>query len=377
MVGNQLDTRQTIQNGSTGSSTTGVTYTHIKGTLAPNVLFIANAFEFSYLEGYNFSTAYNFSDSYMTQGTFNCTDDGETCMLAIGQELVSAMAITVLQLIPHLDLSKTYIIITGTGGVNPKYATAGGVTISRYSVQWEWGNMFLGDDLPANFSGQYFFAYGQDFPDIYPYVVGTEVYELNNALANRFYDLTSSLEYEEVEPALQEIRAKYEYAAARRSPFLARCDVVSAQVYWHGEVAGNNVEYYTNLVTNGTGKYCHTNEDDQGRIAALLLGAVHKKVDFGRIAMVKAFSNFDRPAPGTTAYQSRFLIGESATTPGLQNAWKTIKIIANDITANWGTVYKKGIEPDNYIGDGCAKLGGTPGKYTTIMISPKSSTDTL
>lgn len=163
------------------------------------------------------------------------------------------MTIIGLELMPGLDLTKTYIIITGTGGVNPKVATAGGASIARFSVQWEWGNMFLGSDLPANFSGQYFFAYGRDDPSLYPYLVGTEIYELNLALADRFYDIGSKPAYVEVDPALQQLRAMYEYAPAHRSPFLARADVVSAQAYWHGTVAGENIEYYTKLLTNGTG----------------------------------------------------------------------------------------------------------------------------
>jgi purine nucleoside permease len=245
-------------------------------TLAPKVLFIANTFEYSSLEGYNFSKAYT---GPMLDQTFNCTEDGQTCMLAVGQELVSAMSIQALELIRKVDLTKTYIFLTGTGGVNPKYGTAGGVAISRFCIQWEWGSMFLGDDLPANFSGQYFYAYAQEKPSDYPYLVGTEVYELNNGLVERFYNLAKSLPYEEVEDSLQTLRKRYNYPAAKSTPFLSRCDTASAQVYWHGDVAVQNVEYYADLVTNGTAQYCNTNEDDQGRLVALFAGAVHKKVD--------------------------------------------------------------------------------------------------
>ncbi|KAK4983092.1 hypothetical protein LTR66_008969, partial [Elasticomyces elasticus] len=140
--------------------------------VAPKVLLIANTFEFTYLKGYNFTTRYT---GPLLDHVFACTSNGETCMLACGQELVSAAQITALVLIPGIDLTRTYIFITGTGGVNPKYGTAGGVAISKYSVQWEWGGVFLGADLPANFSGQYFFSYAQDAPYKYPSLVGSEV----------------------------------------------------------------------------------------------------------------------------------------------------------------------------------------------------------
>lgn len=76
--------------------------------------------------------------------------------------------------------------------------------------------------------------------------------------------------------------------------------------------------------------------------------------------MLKAFSNFDRPPPGLTAYQSRFEIGESATVPGLLNAWASIVAITTDVVKNWDAVYKVGINATNYIGDASGALGGIP-----------------
>ncbi|SCU82194.1 LAME_0C00100g1_1 [Lachancea meyersii CBS 8951] len=323
--------------------------------VSPKILFIANTFEFGYLDAYNFTTQYT---GNLFDKVFACTEDGVICKLECGEELVSASQITALMLIPGVDLRKSYVIITGTGGVNPKYGTAGGVAISTFGVQWEWGSMFLGDDLPANFSGQYFSAYAQLSPDKYPVTVGSEVYKLNEALVDRFYAVGSNVTYEEVSETVQNLRATYEFEAARREPFLARCDTVSSQVYWSGNVAGENVEYYTDLITNGQARYCNTNEDDQGRLLALFLGAVHHLIDFGRVSVIKAFSDYDRPPPQLTAYQSRFFVGEAATEPGLRNAWKTIEAVVDDVLGNWDTIYEAGIKPNTYMGDIKGTLGG-------------------
>lgn len=324
--------------------------------VSPKILLIANEFEFGYLEAYTFTTQYT---GALFDQVFACTADGTICKLECGQELVSASQITSLLLIPGVDLTKSYIIITGTGGVNPKHGTAGGAAISTFGIQWEWGDMFLGADLPANFSGQYFSSYAQLAPNQYPSTVGTEVYKLNDALVDRFYQVGSKVPYEEVSPFLQGLRATYEYDAAKQSPFLARCDTVSAQVYWHGNVAGENVEYYSNIITTGQAVPCNTNEDDQGRLMALFLGAVHKKIDFGRVSMIKAFSNFDRPPPQLTAYQSRFYVGEAATAPGLTNSWKTIMAVVDEILKNWEPIFEAGIKPKTYMGDLKGTLGGT------------------
>ncbi|KAF1344133.1 purine nucleoside permease-domain-containing protein [Delphinella strobiligena] len=172
---------------STTSTSAAAIYTAPVGTLSkPKVLLIGNTFEFTYLTGFNFTTAYT---GPLLDSVYACTSDGEICKLECGQELVSAQQITALLLIPGMDFTETYTFITGTGGVNPKYGTAGGACISQYSVQREWGSMFLGSDLPANFSSQYFYLYAEASPSEYPSLVGTEVYELNEALVDRFYDL--------------------------------------------------------------------------------------------------------------------------------------------------------------------------------------------
>ncbi|CAG8900257.1 unnamed protein product [Penicillium egyptiacum] len=352
------------------ASTTLSLATASPGTpVSPKVLIIANTFEFGYLEEYNFTTAYT---GDLFEEVFACTADGTVCKLACGQELVGASQITSLLLIPGLDLRKTYIIITGTGGVNPKYGTAGGAAISTFGIQWEWGNMFLGTDLPANFSGQYFSSYAQDSPSKYPSTVGTEVYKLNEALVDRFYKVGSKAKYEDVSEASQKLRATYVYEAAKKAPFLARCDTVSSQIYWHGNVAGENVEYYSSVITSGKARPCNTNQDDQGRLVALFLGAVHKKIDFGRVSMIKAFSNFDRPPPQLTAYQSRFYVGEGATEPGLRNSWKTIVRVVDDVLDNWATIFEAGIKPNTYMGDLKERLGGTSDFGTTAGAAPGS-----
>ncbi|KAL2813762.1 purine nucleoside permease-domain-containing protein [Aspergillus cavernicola] len=354
----------------TSASATSSLVTATPGTpVSPKVLIIANEFEFGYLEEYDFTTQYT---GDMFEEVFACTTGGAICKLACGQELVSASQITSLLLIPGVNLTQTYIIVTGTGGVNPKYGTAGGAAISTFGIQWEWGNMFLGTDLPANFSGQYFSSYAQDAPWKYPSTVGTEVYKLNEALIDRFYDVGSKVSYEDVPESSQALRATYTQNAAKQAPFLARCDTVSAQTYWHGNVAGENVEYFANIITTGKARPCNTNQDDQGRLVALFLGAVHKKLDFGRVSMIKAFSNFDRPPPQLTAYQSRFAVGEGATEPGLRNSWQTIVAVVKDVLENWEAIFEAGIKPNTYMGDLKERLGGTSDFGTTSGAAPGS-----
>lgn len=352
-----------------GASST-ILATAAPGTkVAPKVLLWANTFEFGYLDHYNFTTLVQ---GPMLESVFACTPDFEICKIECGQVIVSAAQITSVFLIPGVDLSKTYVIISGTGGVNPKYATAGGAAIGTFGIQWEWGGMFLGDDLPANFSGQYFHSYAQRSPEAYPFTVGTEVYKLNEVLVDHFYEIGSQVLYEDVDATSQTLRQTYEYDAARAPPSLVKCDIVSSQIYWHGVVAGENVEYYSDIVTTGLGRPCHTNQDDTGRLAGLFIGAVHEKLDFSRVSMIKAFSNFDRQPPQLTAYQSRFFVGEAATEAGLNNAWNSIIAIVDDIVQKWEDMYAEGIKPNTYFGDLQERLGGTSDFGTTAGAAPGS-----
>lgn len=118
--------------------------------------------------------------------------------------------------------------------------------------------------------------------------------------------------------------------------------------------------YYTNVVTSGAAKPCNTNEDDQGRLVALVGGAKHGLLDVGRVSMIKAFSNFDRPTPQLTAFQSRNEVGEGATVPRLTNSWAVIMAAIGDIVDKWEDVYDSGIAAHNYIGDAKGSLRDTP-----------------
>lgn len=69
--------------------------------------------------------------------------------------------------------------------------------------------MVPGSDLPANFSDQYSFAYGQNETDKYPVLVGTKMYGLNTALVDRFY------KFEQGTSNLQTLRSTYTYILCR------------------------------------------------------------------------------------------------------------------------------------------------------------------
>lgn len=87
-----------------------------------------------------------------------------------------------LVLYPAFDLKRTYFLIAGIAGINPKQGTLGSVGFARYAVQVALQREIDAREMPANFSSGYF-AQGTTFPGIYPQdIYGTEVFELNDDL---------------------------------------------------------------------------------------------------------------------------------------------------------------------------------------------------
>ncbi|SCU79781.1 LANO_0A07470g1_1 [Lachancea nothofagi CBS 11611] len=319
--------------------------------IAPKVMLAANAAELAYIKEFNFTT--------VVQTEFNdivaCTNDYQICQFNATTQIKAAIAWTSLMNSRAFDFTQTYFLVSGTGGANPRVAAAGGVAISRFVMQFERGSMFFGSDLPENFTGNYFWAGGQT-PSVYPSLVDTELFEFNTDLIDRIFDLSKDLEMTEISDDLIAYREKYEYPAARRSPFIAKCDTVASNAYWHGDVAATNVENYVRLLSNGTANYCNTNQDDTGRAAAMFHAARNGKLDFSRVAFVKAFSNYDRPPPSMTAYQTR-MMGDSATDVGLKNSWKVVLTFVDDVLNNWSSMYANGIQATGYVGDICDSMG--------------------
>lgn len=92
---------------------------------------------------------------------------------------------------PFFELQSTYFLVAGIAGINPHVATTGSVTFPRFAVQFDLQYEFSEYQVPSNDSSGWFpqNAYYPDVPYSYDYpgeLYGTEVFELNNNLKERF-----------------------------------------------------------------------------------------------------------------------------------------------------------------------------------------------
>lgn len=103
-----------------------------------------------------------------------------------------------------------------------------------------------------------------------------------------------------------------------------------------------------------------TANEDNATLESLLRAAKSGLVDFSRIILMRAASNFDRPYPNQTAEQNLLLSNSGGFSPSVANLYNAGVKVVQGILKEWPGVFAKGVEPTNYVGDIFGTLGGTP-----------------
>ncbi|KZT67086.1 NUP-domain-containing protein [Daedalea quercina L-15889] len=313
----------------------------------------------------------------------HCTADGEICQLTTGEsEINAATTISSLVASPYFNFSQTYFMIAGMAGVNPEVATLGSVTFAKYAVQVALQYEIDAREMPANFTTGYV-PLGATAPGQYPTsIYGTEVFEVNEALRDLAVAFANTADLND-SAAAAAYRANYassaSYLAGTKEPSVVPCDVATSDVYYSGALLSEAFENTTTLLTNGSGIYCTTAQEDNASLEAFLRAAMHERVDFSRIIVMRATNDFDRPYPGEAASENLFWADQSGFEPlAAQNIYLAGIKVVEGIIEGWEKTFAKGITPTNYIGDIFGTLGGTPdfGPYSSVESLSRRSTET-
>ena len=229
----------------------------------------------------------------------------------------------------------------------------------QVALQYE----FDAREIPANFSTGYV-PQGSTAPGQYPQAIyGTEVFEVNTALRSLAVNFARTATLNDSADAVA-YRAHYAasptYAAGAQAPSVIECDVATSDVYFSGALLSEAFGNFTNLMTNGSGVYCTTAQEDNATLEALLRGAVAGLVDFGRIIVMRTASDFDRPYPGESPQYNLFYAEQGGFDPSLQNIYLAGVRVVEGITQGWDSIFARGVNATNYIGDIFGTLGGTP-----------------
>ncbi|KAF8853574.1 purine nucleoside permease [Acephala macrosclerotiorum] len=296
----------------------------------------------------------------------HCLADGSVCQLTTGEsEINAATTISALMATPLFDLTKTYFLIAGIAGINPKYGTLADVAFSKYAVQVALQYEFDAREIPSNYTTGYI-PQGAFAPDQYPTsIYGTEVFEVSETLRDMAVEFASSAKLNDSTDAVA-YRAHYMdegvtiYKAAAKKPGIITCDVATSDVYFSGKLLGEAFENTTKLFTNGSGVYCMTAQEDNATLEAMVRAAIRKVVDFSRIIIMRTASDFDRPYPGESVEDNLFYASQGGFEPAIANIYLAGTPVVKGILDGWTKTFEKGVEPKNYIGDIFGTLGGTP-----------------
>ena len=262
-----------------------------------------------------------------------CTAAG-ICLMTTGMGHANAAASTMaLALSPQFDLSHAYFIVTGIAGIDPGQGTLGSAAWARYLVDFGLQQEFDARDAPPDWGGGYV-GIGAADPGTRPRLdYRTEVFQLDEALLQRALALSQGAPLED-NPDAAAYRRLYPQAAAQAAPGILQCDTLAGDTWWHGQHLGERATAWTRLLTEGKGRYCTTQQEDNATYEALRRGAAAGRLDLHRVAVLRTGANFDRPHPGQTAQESLNAASGGfpiATANLVHAAWPLV----SDIVAHW------------------------------------------
>ena len=262
-----------------------------------------------------------------------CTRAG-VCLMTTGMGHANAAASTMaVAMSPLFDLRSTYFLINGIAGIDPNVGTIGSATWARFAVDYGIAHEIDAREMPIVWKSGYLGIDAAD-PKTKPSLeYGTEVFRLGEPLLQAVFALTRNATLADNDTA-KAYRAQYEQPAAKSAPSVIQCDTASGDTYWHGRFPGQRASEWVALLTDGQGRYCTTQQEDNATIESLNRGAAAGRLDMARIAILRTASNFDRPHPMQSAYDS--LKARSGGYPAsTANLFNVGSIVVNDIVSRW------------------------------------------
>lgn len=277
----------------------------------------------------------------------------------------AALSVSALISSDVFDLSKTYFLITGIAGVNPRKSTIGSVALPKFAIQVDTQMEFDAREIPTDWHTGYV-PLGADTVDSYPkFITGSEIYELSDALRKKAISFTTTMKLQD-SPRAKEYRASFAesprsiYHAATLDPEVLEGDVLTSNTFWHGRLLADAMGHVAKLYTNGKAEYVMTDQEDTAILAALMRAAIEGKVDFSRILITRAGSDFDRQPSDAIPELPFDMYRSGGLEPALRNLYLTGVRITQGILQGWSDQFERGLQDENYVGDYFASLGGQP-----------------
>jgi purine nucleoside permease len=264
-------------------------------------------------------------------------DQGVMGVLAGVGTAKAAASIMALGLDPRFDFRKTYWLIAGIAGADPEDASLGSAAWAEWVVDGDLAYEIDGREIPAEWTTGYV-PLNKTVPYEQPRAgENASVFHLNPQLREWAYQQTKAVKLDD-SPALEEARANFAGASARRPPFVLKGDTLSASTYWHGKLLDQWANQWVSYETGGQGNFVTSAMEDSGVLQSLTFLHHAGRIDLDRVMVLRTVSNFDQPPIGLTAAESLAASSGhrySAYLPALEAAYRVGNVVVSEIVTNW------------------------------------------
>ena len=272
----------------------------------------------------------------------HCTRD-DVCVLTTGMGHSNAAAsMAALVYSKQFDLRKTYFLISGIAGIDPAQGTLGSAAWARYlvdfGIQWE----LDAREIPSGWKSGYLGINTKSENEKPPLDYRTEVFQLNDALLQKAYGLSRNVTLSDSTEA-KAYRAKYTNAPANLPPTVIQCDTLAGDTWVSGNALGQRARDWTQLLTDGKGTYCTTQQEDNATFEVIKRAAAAGLADTSRVADLRAGSDFDRPPAGVSNLDNLLNYqAQGGFVPAIDNLYLAGSPLVNAIVKDWAQ-WKNGV----------------------------------
>ncbi|MGA2807810.1 MAG: purine nucleoside permease [Terracidiphilus sp.] len=263
--------------------------------------------------------------------------EGELAVLTGQGAAHAAATIMALGLDPRFDLSHAYWVIAGIAGANPERASLGSAVWARRVVDGDLAYEIDAREIPPEWPTGYVpLRKTKPFEEPMAPLDG-QVFTLNESLAIWAFNLTRTTPLADSDH-LQEVRSRFDGAAAGKPPFVTMGDELSSSTYWHGKLFDAWAAEWVRYFTGGKGEFATTAMEDAGTLQSLEFLAQAGRVDLRRVLVLRTVSNYDRQARGVSAAESlasQRAGSSGAFLPAIESAYTVGHVVVKELLTRW------------------------------------------
>ena len=220
--------------------------------------------------------------------------------MTTGKAAASTMA---LGLDPRFDFARTYWLLAGIAGVDPRRASQGSAAWAEWVVDGDIANRIDAREIPAGWPDGNIPWNKTSALDAPGSDIG-EVYHLNPQLVRWALALTQHTNIPD-SAMMRAFRARFAgFPAAQEPPSVLIGDNLASATYWQGTRETDWGRRWVKLYTGGKGTFTTASCEDSGFMQAMTLLAKAARVGLKRVLVLRTASDYCIPCPGVSSAES-------------------------------------------------------------------------